>query len=69
MNAQGVTVEAAYGRPVLSGFHAAWSIGTFVGAVIGGFGAGLHVPIAAQQAGVGVRPRGRRPDHRALVHS
>jgi MFS family permease len=53
MNAQGVTVEASYGRPVLSGFHAAWSIGTFVGAVIGGFGAGLHVPISAQQAVVG----------------
>ena len=53
MNAQGVTVEASYGRPVLSGFHAAWSIGTFAGAVIGGFGAGLHVPIAAQQAVVG----------------
>jgi MFS family permease len=53
MNAQGVTVEAAYGRPVLSGFHAAWSIGTFLGAVVGGVGAGLDVPIAAQQGVLG----------------
>lgn len=50
MNAQGVTVEDAYGRPVLSGFHAAWSLGSLSGAVVGGFGAGAGIPIAAQQA-------------------
>jgi MFS family permease len=50
MNAQGVTVEQAYGRPVLSGFHAAWSVGSLTGALIGGACAGAHVPIAAQQA-------------------
>jgi MFS family permease len=36
MNAQGVTVEKAYRRPVLSSFHAAWSIGALAGAVAGG---------------------------------
>ncbi len=50
MNAQGVTVEHAYGRPVLSGFHAAWSLGSLTGALVGGLGAGAGVNIAAQQA-------------------
>lgn len=50
MNAQGVTVEHAYGRPVLSGFHAAWSLGSLTGALIGGACAGADFPIAAQQA-------------------
>ncbi|MBV9592737.1 MAG: MFS transporter [Actinobacteria bacterium] len=54
MNAQGVTVETGYRRPVLSSFHAAWSIGSFAGAVIGGIGAGLHVPIWLQQSALGV---------------
>ncbi len=49
MNAQGVTVEQAYGRPVLSGFHATWSLGSLAGALLGGLGAGLGIPIAAQQ--------------------
>ncbi|MEP6463637.1 MAG: MFS transporter [Frankiaceae bacterium] len=35
MNAQGVTVEKAYQRPILSSFHAAWSIGALGGAVVG----------------------------------
>jgi len=50
MNAQGVTVEQAYERPVLSGFHAAWSLGSLTGALAGSVGAGLRVPISAQQA-------------------
>ncbi|MEP6598976.1 MAG: MFS transporter [Actinomycetota bacterium] len=54
MNAQGVTVEQAYGRPVLSGFHAAWSLGSLTGAMVGGLGAGLDVPIAGQQAVLGL---------------
>ncbi len=49
MNAQGVTVEHAYVRPVLSGFHAAWSLGSLTGALLGGVGAGADVPISAQQ--------------------
>jgi predicted MFS family arabinose efflux permease len=53
MNSQGVTVEASYGRPVLSSFHAVWSIGSFVGAAIGGLGSALDVDIALQQLVIG----------------
>lgn len=53
MNTQGVTVEARYGRPVLSSFHAIWSVGTFLGALLGGLGAALRVPLAAQQSVLG----------------
>jgi len=53
MNAQGVTIETAYGRPVLAAFHAVWSLASFVGAILGGLGAALDVSIAAQQAVIG----------------
>ncbi len=53
MNAQGVTVESAYGRPVLSSFHAIWSVGSFTGAVLGGIGSGLGVHVAVQQLVIG----------------
>lgn len=43
MNAQGVDVEQALGRPVMSSFHAAFSIGGFVGASIGGVMAWLDI--------------------------
>jgi MFS family permease len=36
MNALGVQVEKALGRPVLSGLHGLWSVGSFVGAALGG---------------------------------
>lgn len=35
MNTQAVTVERARGRPLMSGFHGCWSIGTFAGAAAG----------------------------------
>lgn len=53
MNAQGVDVERALGRSVMSSFHAAFSIGGFAGAAIGasmaflGIGPALHFLIAA----------------------
>jgi MFS family permease len=50
MNSQAVSVEKAYGRPLMSGFHAAWSLGSLLGAAIGTAGAAGHVPIALQQA-------------------
>lgn len=53
MNSQGVTVEDEYGRPVLSSFHATWSIGSFVGALFGAIGVALHVHVAVQQAVLG----------------
>jgi MFS family permease len=54
MNAQGAAVEIVRGRPTMSGFHAAWSLGCFVGALVGGAGAALGVSVWAQQAAVGV---------------
>ncbi|KIF02577.1 hypothetical protein PL81_29175, partial [Streptomyces sp. RSD-27] len=36
MNTQGVLVERAYGRPVLGGFHAMFSLGGIAGATAGG---------------------------------
>lgn len=53
MNAQGVSVQVQYGRPVLSGLHAVWSIGTFLGALLGAAGAALHLSVAAQQGALG----------------
>ncbi|MDQ4027626.1 MAG: MFS transporter, partial [Actinomycetota bacterium] len=43
MNAQGVAVERAYGRPALSGMHAMHSLGGIVGAVAGAAAARLSV--------------------------
>lgn len=40
MNAQAATVEHWYGRPIMSSFHAAYSIGGMVGAALGGAAAG-----------------------------
>jgi MFS family permease len=54
MNAQAVQLEISYGRPIMSSFHAFWSVGTVAGTVIGSFGAGLHLQLAAQQAGLAV---------------
>lgn len=53
MNAQAVTVEQAYGRPVMASFHAAWSLGTFTGALLGGIGVALDAHIALQQWVIG----------------
>lgn len=53
MNAQGVEVERRIGRPVMSSFHGAWSIGGAVGAAMGAGMASLkldplpHFAIAA----------------------
>jgi hypothetical protein len=43
MNAHGVAVERRYGRPILSGFHAAFSVGGLVGAALGGLAAGAGI--------------------------
>lgn len=36
MNTQGVVVERQYGRPILNSFHACYSLGGLVGALVGG---------------------------------
>ena len=45
MNTQGVEVQRAYGRPILSGLHGVWSLGGFAGAAA-----------AVALAGAGVGP-------------
>lgn len=48
MNSQGITVETAYGRPILSSFHAWWSFGAFVGVGIGGLAVAAGVDLMTQ---------------------
>lgn len=48
MNTQAVTVERAAGRPLMSGFHASWSIGAFAGAGIGALGVAAGLSLAPQ---------------------
>lgn len=48
MNAQAVFVERAVGRPLMSGFHATWSLGGFAGAALG---------VVAVVAGIGLAPQ------------
>lgn len=43
MNAHGVAVERRYGRPILSGFHAAFSVGGLIGAALGGLAAAAGI--------------------------
>ncbi|MEW2352817.1 MFS transporter [Spirillospora sp. NPDC029432] len=47
MNAQGVAVERGYGRPLMSGMHGAYSVGTLAAALAGAAAAHLGVPVAA----------------------
>lgn len=54
MNSQAVQIQTSYRRPIMSSFHAYWSIGTVLGTVLGSLGAGFGVPLAAQQAGLAV---------------
>jgi MFS family permease len=48
MNTQAVTVERARARPLMSGFHGCWSIGTLAGAAAGVAGVALGVSLTAQ---------------------
>ncbi|MBW8483502.1 MFS transporter [Actinomadura sp. PM05-2] len=50
MNAQGVAVERRYGRPLMSGLHGAYSVGTLAVALAGAGAAHAHVPVAAHLA-------------------
>ncbi|WP_203999509.1 MFS transporter [Virgisporangium aurantiacum] len=43
MNANAIEVQRADGRPIMSSFHAVYSIGGFCGAIVGGFFAGRNV--------------------------
>lgn len=50
MNAHAVALERARGRPLLSGFHAAFSFGGFVGAAAGAAAAGAGLDVRAHLA-------------------
>jgi predicted MFS family arabinose efflux permease len=56
MNAHAVEVQRAWGRPIMSSFHAVYSVGGFLGAAVGGLfahaGLGPGVTFAAVGAGV-----------------
>ena len=54
MNAQAVQVERSYRRPIMSSFHAFWSVGTVLGTAVGSLGAGLSISLARQQASLAV---------------
>lgn len=53
MNAQGVAVERQLGRPVLSSFHAGFSVGALLGAGAGALAAAAHVGPLTHFAAVG----------------
>ncbi|MBB2914404.1 MFS family permease [Streptosporangium becharense] len=54
MNAHGLEVERAYGRPIMSSFHAMFSIGGLLGAGIGGLFAWLDLSAGTTLAAVGI---------------
>ncbi|MEU4834337.1 MFS transporter [Streptosporangium sp. NPDC023615] len=54
MNAHGVEVERAYGRPLMSSFHGMFSIGVLAGAATGGLFAWLDLDAAATLTAVGL---------------
>lgn len=53
-NAHGLRVQRLYGRSILNGFHAIWSIGAVAGGLMGGAAAGLDVPLEVHLVAVAV---------------
>jgi MFS family permease len=59
MNTQATTVERTYQRPILSSFHALWSVGSLLGAAVGGvfarfgFSPAAHLEVVAIGIGIG----------------
>lgn len=54
MNHQAVLVERAYGRPIMSTFHAFFSLGGAVGAGLGAATQALHVPVPTAFIGAAI---------------
>jgi predicted MFS family arabinose efflux permease len=54
MNAHAVVVERAYPRPIMASFHAMWSIGGALAAVIGAATLGAGVPAGVTLTGTGL---------------
>jgi len=53
-NAHAVEVERAYGRPIMSAFHAFFSLGGLLASIIGGTLIALDVPVGASLSGAAV---------------
>ncbi|WP_020658470.1 MFS transporter [Amycolatopsis benzoatilytica] len=53
MNAHAVVVERAYPRPIMSAFHAMWSIGGAIAAAVGAAVLGAGVPTLVSLSGTG----------------
>ncbi|MFC5040105.1 MFS transporter [Ornithinimicrobium kibberense] len=49
-NAHGFRVQRAYGRSVINGMHALWSIGAVTGGLLGSAAVGLEVPLSTHLA-------------------
>ena len=49
-NAHGFRVQRAYGRSIINGLHALWSVGAVAGGLLGAAAAGLDVPLGAHLA-------------------
>jgi MFS family permease len=49
-NSHGLRVQRRYGRSILNSFHAIWSIGAVLGALMGGAAAGLGIPVPVHLA-------------------
>ncbi|MCZ4080216.1 MFS transporter [Rhodococcus sp. H36-A4] len=54
MNAQAVEVERMYPRPIMSAFHALFSVGGVLGSLIGAVTLGAELPIEISVGGAGV---------------
>lgn len=54
MNAQGIAVERARGRPLLNGMHACWSLGAFAGAGAGAVSVAVGLGLTPQLLILGV---------------
>jgi MFS family permease len=50
MNSHGMRVQRLYPRPIINGFHAAWSVGAMTGALLGSLAVALALPLEAQMA-------------------
>jgi fucose permease len=54
MNAHGLRVQRLYGRSIINGFHAWWSIGAALGGATGAVAAAARVPVAVHLLAAGV---------------
>ncbi len=77
MNTQGVTIEQALKKPIMSGLHGAWSLGAFLGAGVGAFCVSREISLSwqlfvagiASAAIVGVLTLSMLPDgHQKVDH-